>query len=78
MTERGHMCFVDAELSPRNLQVTCDRHCKQHREVNTRGARLDRHEKWLEWKEYDGRGRFVADRRRERPVSGRECVGWGR
>ena len=36
-----------------NLRVTCDRHCKHRREVNTSEARLDEHEKWGEWREGD-------------------------
>lgn len=45
MTKRGDKCFVVAKLSPRNLQVTCDRQCKQRCEVNTGKTHLNRHEK---------------------------------
>lgn len=64
MIKRGDMCFVGSKLSPRNLRVTCDRHCKQRCEVNTRETRLDGNEKWCEGKELDGEGRRVAGTQR--------------
>lgn len=74
MIKRGDMCFVGSKLSPRNLRLTCDRHCKQRREVNTSETRLDGHEKWREGKELDEEGLLVAGTQR-RPAKAWESVG---